>query len=200
MDWSDIRRQLEEERARIKARFEESGDYGMNAPMGDSLSELSVYDNHPADIGSELFERGKDIALRDRDRIRLQEIDRALEAIATGRYGVCQHCAQPIPRERLQAYPTALLCVDCKHRDEQEHPPLGWPVEEDFLKPAFKRSNFDGTDVVEFDGEDSWQAVARYNERPEYQYDYEMFGLEDNEGIVDPADAISDKQYRDQLP
>jgi DnaK suppressor protein len=200
MDWLQQRERLETERAGIEERLQGSGQYGLDDTMSVELGELSVYDNHPADIGSELFERGKDLALRDADKLRLQEIERALQAITDGTYGICSECGQRIPEERLEAFPTARMCVSCKRKDEAAHPDRGWPVEEAFLAPAYERSNFDGKDVVEFDGEDSWQAVARYNQRPEYEHDYEQLGLEDNEGIVDPADAISDRQYRQQLP
>ncbi|WP_067931547.1 TraR/DksA C4-type zinc finger protein [Alicyclobacillus kakegawensis] len=200
MDWASIRDGLLRERETIEQRLRHSGEYGMDEAIGTTLGELSAYDNHPADIGSEVFERGKDLALRDRDRLRLQDIDRALSALEDGTYGICGRCSRPIPFERLRAYPTALLCVDCKRREEREHPSRQRPVEETVNAPAFHRSNLDGTEVVEFDGEDSWQAVARYNQRPEYEHDYELQGLDDNEGIVDPADAVSDRQYREQLP
>jgi DnaK suppressor protein len=41
------------------------------------------------------------------------DIDRALERIDSGTYGLCIKCGMPIPEERLQAVPWAALCVPC---------------------------------------------------------------------------------------
>ena len=46
--------------------------------MNDAIGELSGYDNHPADVGTELYERGKDIALSGQSEKRLREIDEAI--------------------------------------------------------------------------------------------------------------------------
>src|SRR5699024_9723026 len=53
----------------------------------ESLGELSNYDNHPADTGTELFERGKDIALHQHREKELEDINEALHAIEEGTYG-----------------------------------------------------------------------------------------------------------------
>ncbi|MDY0395332.1 hypothetical protein RWE15_13990 [Virgibacillus halophilus] len=47
----------------------------------ESIGELSNYDNHPADHGTELFERGKDVALNEHAEKELKEINEALTAI-----------------------------------------------------------------------------------------------------------------------
>ena len=59
---------------------------------------------------------------RDRDSRRLKEISIALEAIATGEYGLCVDCDQKISQHRLDAVPWAVRCVRCQeHKDlEQE--------------------------------------------------------------------------------
>ncbi|WP_051322096.1 TraR/DksA C4-type zinc finger protein [Alicyclobacillus contaminans] len=203
VEWRRQRARLEEARREVETRMSSSGQYGLDDAMSDELSELSLYDNHPADIGSELFERGKDLALRDVDKLRLQEIDRALQAIDRGTYGTCQRCGEQIPAERLEAYPLATLCVDCKRQDEREHPDRDRPVEEAFLTPGFARTRLDGTDNVAFDGEDSLQAVWRFNQRPDYDEDYEYLGqdneLDDNEGVVDDIDKVSNEEYKSQL-
>jgi len=202
MAWEAERAALLQQRDTIYERLHRSGDYGLDDAMADNISELSMYDNHPADVATELFERGKDVALRDRDHISLQEIDRALEAMERDDYGTCGMCQQPISSARLEAYPTSLLCVNCKRIDETRHPSGGRPVEEEVLWPGFGRSNLDDTTAVMFDGEDAWQAVGRFNERPGWESFDEttMNDLDDNEGIVDAMDVISNEQYKDQLP
>jgi DnaK suppressor protein len=203
-NWRAQRDILESMKQQIEHRIRATGDYGLDDAMADELGELSLYDNHPADIASELFERGKDVALRDRDQIRRQEIDRAVAAIDAGTYGICEHCGEAIDEERLAAEPTALLCIACKRQDETRHQGRIRPVEEEVLAPGFGRSDLDHSDSVEFDGEDAWQAVARFNQRKGAETDYddgvgELY-LNDNEGIVDDMDGISNEVYKSQIP
>jgi RNA polymerase-binding protein DksA len=51
--------------------------------------------------------------LDDRGTAEIEDIDAALARIATGDYGRCESCAEPIPAARLEALPTALTCVEC---------------------------------------------------------------------------------------
>ena len=46
----------------------------------------------------------------------LGEVDRALEKVDEGTYGLCDDCGQPISSERLEAMPSATLCVTCSAR------------------------------------------------------------------------------------
>ena len=45
--------------------------------------------------------------------IRLKDINAALEKIAKGKYGKCEKCGKSIPKERLEVYPEARLCLKC---------------------------------------------------------------------------------------
>ena len=49
----------------------------------------------------------------------IEEIERALQKIDQGTYGVCEDCGRPITRHRLKAVPAALLCVQCKQQEER---------------------------------------------------------------------------------
>jgi DnaK suppressor protein len=197
-EWA--RKALLESRRQVEDKMQDSKSYGLDDSMGDELSELSLYDNHPADVASELYERGKDLGIKISDKQRLMDIQMALNALDNGTYGTCAHCGKMIPEERLEANPTAILCVPCKGREELTHPDRKRPIEEDVLYPGFGRSDLDGTDKVEFDGEDSWQAVERFNNRNPDDMIYEDIDMDENIGIVDSVDFISNEQYRDQLP
>ncbi|HVM53873.1 MAG TPA: TraR/DksA C4-type zinc finger protein [Acidimicrobiales bacterium] len=59
-------------------------------------------------------ERERDLALSAQALAAVDEIDRALEKLTEGTYGVCERCGQNIPKERLRAIPWAALCVQCK--------------------------------------------------------------------------------------
>ena len=50
---------------------------------------------------------------------RLELIDGALKQMDTGKYGVCMKCGAEIPEGRLEAIPTAVLCIDCKSASER---------------------------------------------------------------------------------
>jgi DnaK suppressor protein len=49
----------------------------------------------------------------------ITQIQRALQRIEAGSYGICERCGQPIPKARLDAFPVATLDVGCKRREER---------------------------------------------------------------------------------
>ncbi|MCR6544283.1 TraR/DksA C4-type zinc finger protein [Dehalobacterium formicoaceticum] len=136
---------------------------GLSDSMPDSISELSMYDNHPADIGDELFERSKDLSLRDSAHIQYQNVVRALERIDDQTYGICAQCGAAIDMARLEVMPSAELCLPCKK--EQTGPDrTPRPIEEQVIQPPFgnQRHGDGSSESNAFDGEDAWQAVARF--------------------------------------
>ena len=50
----------------------------------------------------------------------LRLIERAIQLLRDGQYGVCEGCAQPIPIARLQALPYTVLCVECQRAEEED--------------------------------------------------------------------------------
>ena len=173
-------------------------DNGLRAALTNATGELSAYDNHPADLGSETFERGKDLGLRDNERVLLRSVERALDKIHQGTYGRCDNCGAEIAIGRLEALPWATQCRECQEESEQPDA-TPRPLEEESLEPPFHRSFLDSDrfDSVGYDGEDAWQDVARYGSSDTPQdipgsYDYKALFANSNEhqGIVDLADAI----------
>jgi YteA family regulatory protein len=160
----------------------------LNEDMRDSLGELSLIDNHPADIATEVYQRSRDIAQYDRLTHRVEAIDAALERFDQGEYGRCEHCGHDIPLERLEALPYTTVCAECSREEEMEeqHSLHRVPVENELLNHPFSRTFNDGTDQVEFDGEDSWQAVARYGTSDSAQ------DLGTNRDVEDPSDVYED--------
>lgn len=152
----------------IKKQLHERIDFidgqGLVESLGDSISELSTYDNHPADIGSEVFERSKDFALREGAGITLAAVDEALAKIDAGTYGTCDLCGKKIDRGRLEAIPYTTLCLDCKSSEEEIPDQNVRPVEEEVLGKPFARTFTDDPDAVGYDGEDAWREVAHYSE------------------------------------
>jgi RNA polymerase-binding protein DksA len=74
-----------------------------------------------ADIASDDIDRKMIEALGSQDLKRLKLIDSALTRIQQGKYGLCVKCGKRIPRERLEAIPYALMCIECKTAEERRN-------------------------------------------------------------------------------
>ena len=72
------------------------------------------FDDESGEGGTANVDRERDLALSAQARVAVDEIDHALQKIASGTYGVCERCGQAIPKARLKALPYARLCVSCK--------------------------------------------------------------------------------------
>ena len=72
------------------------------------------------DLASEERDREINSILSDRDRVKLKQIDDALERMDEGTYGVCESCGLEIAEERLEAMPFSRLCRDCQQDEERE--------------------------------------------------------------------------------
>ncbi|HHX41150.1 MAG TPA: hypothetical protein GX715_14410 [Armatimonadetes bacterium] len=113
LDLHRYREMLEKEQQRMLRQIR-TIDSGQDQDMSETLSELSDYDDHPADIATETFEREKDRALRENARETIERVEAALQKMENGTYGLCDICGQPIPVGRLDAVPYATLCVKCQ--------------------------------------------------------------------------------------
>ncbi|HSL12152.1 MAG TPA: TraR/DksA C4-type zinc finger protein [Actinomycetota bacterium] len=69
-----------------------------------------------ADRSHSTEERSRLIALVGNLRTELREVERALEKLDVGGYGVCERCGNRIGDDRLEAIPWATLCIDCKRK------------------------------------------------------------------------------------
>jgi len=63
--------------------------------------------------------RAFDIRIRDRERKLIKKIQKALDRITDGTYGVCESCGDPISEKRLEARPVTGQCIDCKLEAER---------------------------------------------------------------------------------
>ncbi|MGI6226425.1 MAG: TraR/DksA C4-type zinc finger protein [Peptococcales bacterium] len=195
--------------------FINSLDKGLNDPMGFSIPELSMYDNHPGDVGSETFERGKDLGSKIYALQQIEKVEDALERLEKGLYGICDKCGKPIPKERLEAIPLTTMCVKCREENWEEGSHYNLkarrPIEEQVIMPPFggeSNNTFDnklgqGIDLNEFDGEDSWQAVAKFgtSESPSdigsgLNYNNIYYDYDEDVGIVERYEQIP--VYKDE--
>ena len=76
------------------------------------------YSFHMADQGTDNMEREKKYFFAGREGKLLDYLERALQRIDDGSYGVCRGCGEMINYERLKAVPHATLCIECKSKQE----------------------------------------------------------------------------------
>jgi DnaK suppressor protein len=85
----------------------------------EALSELSLADQHPADVATETFEREKDVSILDNVDEQLRDVEDALQRLEQNTYGRCEICGKEIGDERLRARPEARFCIDDQGRVER---------------------------------------------------------------------------------
>lgn len=73
------------------------------------------------DLATDDIDRKTLDTLSAKDIKRLRLIDSALARIQNGKYGFCVKCNKRIPKERLEAIPYALMCIECQTSDERRN-------------------------------------------------------------------------------
>ena len=102
---------LEERRDQIMIAADNSRDEGMGFDAADLPDEVDLA---TAETGQAL-----NLRIRDRERVLLKKIDKALQKIVAGEFGVCEICEEPIGTKRLEARPVTDLCIRCKEDQEK---------------------------------------------------------------------------------
>ena len=76
--------------------------------------------NHPdpTDRASQETDMALELRGRDRDRKLIKKIEESITYLNSGDFGYCESCGEEIGLKRLEARPTASLCIDCKTVDE----------------------------------------------------------------------------------
>jgi RNA polymerase-binding transcription factor DksA len=81
-------------------------------------SELSTFDQHPADSGTNLADADREEASLEVLLAQQERVREALSRVDAGTYGRCVECGRELPDERLEARPEAERCVDCQQKVE----------------------------------------------------------------------------------
>lgn len=207
MDQADkmfFRSLLLKSKEEVENTLQNMHDHGTGHPEEFSSGELSSYDNHPAELGTQVFNLGMNMSLKKHEKYQLTQIDNALEKLKNNKYGICEYCGKDIVRERLEAKPEVRLCIECeKNRDvTSEYIRKERPVEEDTSTQFYTEQN-----DTEYEGMDYWNDLLKYGSASSPQdmggyKDYKEFYTNevDKQGIVDPVDNISNEEYKKQLP
>lgn len=198
MDVERQRQALEDKLSSLRASRKDLREHALGKSVRDATGALSMIDNHPADLATTTFQREMDLGLEGTVEDLEVKVEAALRRIDEGTYGPCVRCGRQIGEERLEAQPWSDLCIDCQ-RIEEIPDPHPRPLEEDVLAPPFGRTFKDASPegVVGFDGEDSWQAVARMGTSntpsdvpPAVSYGETYVGFESEDiGFVEDTDA-----------
>jgi len=106
-DPDHARKRLEEERDRVSSLIAGLRSEGLDEEEAAQSGELTHYDQHPADQGSETFEREKDLAILESLEADLADIEAAMQRLDEGTYGIDEVTGDPINPERLEAIPAA---------------------------------------------------------------------------------------------
>ncbi|MDQ4143918.1 MAG: TraR/DksA C4-type zinc finger protein [Actinomycetota bacterium] len=126
MDNNKARTRLEEERERLERLISQEDEGTARDQPQNATEELSTYDQHPADQGTETFEQEKALSILEQHQTDLAEVERAFKRFDEGTYGKCEACGKDIPEERLEARPATRFCLDDQKQVEQGlHPQSG---------------------------------------------------------------------------
>ncbi|MDD5038324.1 MAG: TraR/DksA C4-type zinc finger protein [Dehalococcoidales bacterium] len=112
-DIKKLRSRLESERKRLFVELEE---LKANVQTAEVRREGSPFGKREEEA-TETFELEKRLALEERLREQLTEVEHALHKFDEGTYGLCDICGKPIDPARLEALPQANLCLDCKAKN-----------------------------------------------------------------------------------
>ncbi len=88
---------------------------------GNSDSVNPGYTTHMADLGSDTMGQELNSYFRTRGGRYLNHLDKALERIEKGTYGICIFCGNEIPEDRLEEVPHTRHCVPCKSQQDNNH-------------------------------------------------------------------------------
>jgi DnaK suppressor protein len=112
---NEIVTELGAEAERLKGELEQA-DAGLSELLRNSGDGAG---DDQADSGSSALEREHELTLVNNTRDLLAQTQHALDRIDAGTYGACESCGRAVGKARLQAFPRATLCVECKQREER---------------------------------------------------------------------------------
>lgn len=106
-----IRLALLEKKEELTKSISEEVD-GIQGGQGHHLADVE-------DLASEATDESIVSSIIEMESIELEQIERALDALEDGTYGVCESCNEPIGNARLEALPFADMCINCKRAQEK---------------------------------------------------------------------------------
>lgn len=110
-----IKKNLEEEKAQLEkdlANFTHKD----SAIKDNYKSDFPKFGDDEDENAAEVAEYSDRLSIEHTLEKQLRDVNKALESIAKGKYGICIHCGNPIEEGRLKIRPTSSSCVECKKK------------------------------------------------------------------------------------
>lgn len=107
IDLKDMQKRLRKEQKVLHKRVEVERE---------KAKPSSIANPDRADLASDYGYRARRLSLLEQMEEQLLDVNKALERIEEGTYGICTNCGEPILSERLEALPYAQLCIDCQRK------------------------------------------------------------------------------------
>lgn len=108
---------LDEKRMEIIRKAQQTLDEEMTLDANDLPDEM--------DLASSEYLQSFTFRLRGREKVFLDKIQKALEKLEAGTFGVCDDCGERISAKRLEARPETTLCIRCKEDQERAEKDFG---------------------------------------------------------------------------
>ncbi len=115
--WSEkelhkFRTMIDGKRVKVTEELKDVRERAEGFTTGDSVN--AIYSSHMADAGSDQQEREKLFYFLKRETEYLQYLERAIEMLDDGTFGICKTCDEKIAEERLNEVPHTSQCFNCK--------------------------------------------------------------------------------------
>ncbi len=193
-----FKRKLIDEKKKIIKTLNNMDNMEEYAQMDNYYNELSHYDNHPADVGTEVFMREQDEGFKINLKDTIQEIQDSLIGINKGNYGTCNVCSKEIDERRLEVIPYAKTCLECTS-DVEVKEKIYESLEDEYITSF----SYDIKDNNAYDREDAYQDIVQFDMVPGDPSfstgDYMGVTDEENEFGIDDIENISQEYYDETL-
>lgn len=103
------------ERERLSNGIRNIEESALHESVRETTGDLYSY----AETGTDNFERETALNIATNESARLRDVEDALKRIDEGNYGICEGCECQIPKKRLEVFPAARYCIECKSKIEK---------------------------------------------------------------------------------
>jgi len=106
---------LKEEKKKLEAQLAEISTNSSRNP-GENTASFPNFGDAEDENAAEVTTFSNNLTLERTLETGLRDVNKALESIASGKYGICKYCHKEIDEKRLRARPTSSSCIDCKKK------------------------------------------------------------------------------------
>ena len=110
-DLDRFKKMMQERKVEILEQVKDTKEQGMGVDAAELADEV--------DLASSEADQSLNMRLRDRERVLLRKIEKAIKKIEQGEFGICESCGEEIGAKRLEARPVTDLCINCKEEQEK---------------------------------------------------------------------------------